>query len=206
MRTFLPALGLLLAAGCAEAPRPRYADPSPRQMAERVGQLLGATRDQVKAAVASLDEVVRSPEGRLPGSFAAFSQNVSALQVSADETRLAAMDLSVRRDEYLEQWIRNASSIQNPELREQAERRRAAMAAELTGTQGKGETLRHAFAPLMSSLQDCRIFLKDDLQVSAARGLEGEVGRIRAMEAKVLPMIEDLRSSLNVLAARFPGP
>ena len=210
MKTLAPLIALSLAAGCASSPPPAPAAPAkpkPPTMRETVDGLvsmLETARTRLQSTVSKLARVVEGPSGDLPADFAAFDHELSALQVDVDWVRRAAMDLALRRDQYLELWIKKTSDVATPEIREQAERRRAALMSNFMDLKGKGDAVRQSFAPLMSRLLDSARFLGAELTRRSAGSLSEELQVIRRLEAEVLVGVEEYRKTMAGILAKIP--
>ena len=174
-----------------------------RATAEEVAKAFDDAQSNLTKAVSSLQTMVKSSQADLPKTYATYLADLKALDAAVGRLRAQSTSLSAQRDEYLQRWVEKTQEIGNADLRARAEKRRAELAAEFQTVVGKGQSLRRAFAPLHSELQDVAKYLDSDLTPGAVQGLRAELQAIQSMNLEVQKLAEDYRASMQEFRAKL---
>ncbi len=195
---------IVLAGGCATSGRSK----SKEALAgvTTVDQELQAAADQLTKAVDSLTVIVESPGADLSARYDQYLADLSDLDSKVQDLRDRALAMNARRDAYLKYWVEQTSKIQNADLKTQAEQRRTALMTDFTDLNGKGQTLKKAYAPLQASLHDCQRFLDSDLNPGGAKSLSGELEKIKQAKVEVDAAVKDFRAGLKTIVDKIGIP
>lgn len=144
---------------------------------EKTVDSLSEFRSQVIAAGAQLDRTMSSLDGVINASsdrkkaFERYMKEVAALKKQGDEAKSRADDLRARSREYVAKWQKEVSSVSNPELKAQAEARRARVQDRMDEIEADAAAAKDAYVPLMKNLTDIQTVLANDLSAAGVQGV-----------------------------------
>src|SRR5262245_16474202 len=116
-------------AGCAStADSPKQGVKRTEQTADSLGEVrleVMAAKKQLEATTAALQTLTSQAGGNRRPNFEAYMRELARLEVQANRAKSRADDLYARADAYIAKWAEEATKVQNPDLKKQAEERRA---------------------------------------------------------------------------------
>lgn len=195
--------GLGSAPGCSSMPEGQ-------SLAQDTSTSLRDLRDELVrleastvAVAASLDNLAHGP-GTARERYDRFQGEHDQLRRRAERMRARSRDMNERANEYLDNWEGEIREIDDDELREGAEARRARVKRTLSDVRQKLAAARDAFDPYDRKLEAIRRYLENDL---TAEGLAearpkldeaaGEARRIQRPLDGAIARLEDLSRALS---------
>jgi hypothetical protein len=147
-----------LLGGCATKDSAESA-PRPGSGIEEYRQLTGEAATAVRAALVALDKVSAASNPCPPKLVTAYVNEVQRLHVDSLRIRARGQAIRARGDAYFADWTENMARIQDPQIRERAERFRPELQECFSRIKLVSEQAGTAFKPFMSGLRMLRIQL-----------------------------------------------
>ena len=147
------------------------------QRSEKTVDTVAGLRAEVVAAGTQLDRSMSSLNAVIAGSgdrrtaFKNYSSELAKLQSQADKAKSRADDLRARANEYIAKWEAEAATVSNPDLKAQAEARRATVRDRIDEIQVAADRGNAAYEPLMRELRDIETVLSNDLTDAGVQGV-----------------------------------
>lgn len=154
-------LWMFFVAGCATTPVERQQDTA-RSLAE-VRDGIAATEQQIDKTLSSLQSVINAPADNLGQAYAQYARDVETLKKQAQQVQKNREELRAQRDRWLSAWQESQKNVQNPELKEISQERRAEIASRFDRVTRSAEAASAAFTPLIKDLDDVKTVLGNDL-------------------------------------------
>jgi hypothetical protein len=161
---------------------------------------------EMMATIKALEPVTTADSATLRPAFDKFSEHLESLDSHVASARGHAAGIAAQRDAYIKYSQEKSAAITNPEMKAQAEKRRAEFAESIMALNGKGQEVRKAFAPMQASLQDCRAVLEADMTPAAAASLKSELENLRKMNAALDGPVREFTAALDEASARLKPP
>lgn len=170
------------------------------QTADSLGEVRNdvlAAKKQLDATTSALDKLVGQATGNRRPAFENYMKERARLQVQAEKARARADDLYARADAYITKWAEDASKVQNPELKKEAEARRAKVKEGIAGIQAAARSTRDAYRPLLQDLTDIQTALSNDLTDAGIAAVKPLAAKAAADAGKLQNRAEALVAELN---------
>ncbi len=160
LSTILPlvAMGAILSACQTSAPPEEVAK---QQDTIRSEIVLG--RSSVIRATDSLAALQNASDAGIKPAFEVYTKSVADLESKAGGVGWVADMMQDQTDKYFVKWQNELKEVENSDVRNKGESRRAETLAAYQDVQAKIGTLRASFRPYMSNLKDCQKALSADL-------------------------------------------
>ena len=183
---------------------------APPNKAEKVAQKMLGLDKAIQQGAAQIDKTLASlnalaePGGDLVAKYKDYSKNVDDLEKFAAKAKSNAESAAKDRDAYVAQWKGSQEKIQNPQLKQASEARRAELEPKIEAIKTSLGSARETFTPFMQDLKDLRTFLANQLNpagVAAASELitkcnaSGE--QVKADLSQGSTAVRDLASSIQ---------
>jgi chromosome segregation ATPase len=183
---------------------------APPNKAEKVAQKMLGLDKAIQQGAAQIDKTLASlnalaePGGDLVAKYKDYSKNVDDLEKFAAKAKSNAESAAKDRDAYVAQWKASQEKIQNPQLKQASEARRAELEPKIEAIKTSLGSARETFTPFMQDLKDLRTFLANQLNpagVAAASELitkcnaSGE--QVKADLSQGSTAVRDLASSIQ---------
>lgn len=178
---------------------------------EKTVDSLSEFRSQVVAAGAQLDRTMASLDGVIGASgdrkkaFERYMKDVAALKKQGEEAKSRADDLRNRSREYVAKWQQEVSSVSNPELKAQAEARRAMVQDRIDEIEADAAAAKNAYVPLMKNLTDIQTVLSNDLSAAGVQGVAPVAASARQDAAALKRSLDAFVGELDNLIGQI-GP
>lgn len=168
-------------------------------------------RKQVVAAGTQLDRTMDSLDGVVNASsdrkkaFERYMKEVASLKKQGEEAKSRSEDLRNRSKEYVAKWQKEVSSVSNPELKAQAEARRARIQDRISAIQADATAAKDAYVPLMKNLTDIQTVLANDLSATGVQGVAPVAAAARQDGAALKKSLDAFVAELDSLIGEI-GP
>lgn len=188
----------LILAGCSTTPADR-AGAAASSMRETQAEI-DKVSTCLDAALAALDDIATNPKADLKPQYEIYSKAVDDLDAQAALVGKRAQDMRSKGDAYFAGWEKDTMDVSNPEIKEQAEARRAKLKDEYAKVTTAFEETKAALDPLLTSLKDVKSILKLDLTDAGLEMAADEVRTAKKAAVTVEAKIAAASAELGVLA------
>ena len=151
--------------------------------------------EQLKGAAAN--------NGDLAKPYQAFSSAYEELEKQLASAREHGTAARARAKEHYEAWQKELTEMQNPNLREKAQKRFTAASGEFQKIIDKVATAKETFAPLAADLKDINTYLKSDLSNDAVSSLSNTIWRMghkaKSVDGKLADVNEQIEKTMKKL-------
>jgi chromosome segregation ATPase len=154
------------------------------------------TLEQVKAAANNNDDLSKS--------FAAYSSAYGELEAQVAKVRQYGTAAKARAKEHWEAWQKELTDMQNPKLREKAQKRFTTTQSEFEKIVEKVGEAKEAFAPLAADLKDINTYLATDLSKDAVSSLSGTIWKMGNAAHSVDGKLEDVNKQIERAMNKLP--
>ncbi len=155
-----------------------------------------AGKKQLEATTQALGKLTSQTGDNLRPGFEAYMKELARLQVQADRAKARADDLTARAKAYIDKWQQDAAKLQNPDLKKEADARRARIKSSIAGIQAAARAAGDAYRPLVQNLMDIQTALSNDLT-------EGGIAAVKPTAAKAIDDAGKLQNRLDALIAEL---
>ncbi|MFK7887636.1 MAG: DUF2959 family protein [Gammaproteobacteria bacterium] len=152
------------------------------------------TREELVSAYEALSELIDHDGGELEKRYRALDKAVDRSTEARDDLdeRLTSID-RVSRDLFKE-WDEELTLYTSETLRQDQTRKLGIARRQYAAMRERMQTARDRVNPVMSVLQDNRLFLKHSLNAQALNALRGQVATI---DGQVQALIRDMQSAID---------
>jgi chromosome segregation ATPase len=161
---------------------------------------------QIDSIIKSLNSLSSAQSKDLVSQYTQFSKQVENLDSTAKDVKKRAEKAKSQREDYLKAWKKDQGKIQNEQLRNASEARRAELEPLL---QQIGDSLKSAsenFDPMLQNLKDLSLFLGNDLSEHGLTAAQPLISDCNKSAALVKDDVDKANDGLRNLAARItPG-
>jgi predicted nucleic acid-binding Zn-ribbon protein len=162
------------------------------KLRETLGKTMSAL-DQLKDAAKTSSD--------LNGPYGNFSAQYNELEGQVSQVRQHGTALKARAKEHWEAWQKELTEMQNPKLREKAQKRYTATSAEFEKITKRVDTAKETFAPLAADLKDISTYLKADLSKDAVSSLSNTIWKMgissRSADSKMADVNEQIEKTMQ---------
>jgi len=166
-----------------------------RQLRENLARTMAAL-DQVKAAAGDNKD--------LAAPYASFSSSYDDLEAQVAKLRKDGTATKARAKETWEAWQKELTEMQNPNLREKAQKRFTAATGEFEKITEKVDAAKESFAPLAADLKDITTYLKTDLSKDAVSSLSGNIWKMGRTSKSVDSKLADVNEQIERTMKKLP--
>jgi hypothetical protein len=186
-----------LLAGCATK-ESNGAAPRPGSGVAEYRELTSEAAKAVRAALATLDKVSVASNPCPPKLVAAYANQVKRLHVDSLRIRARGQAIRARGDAYFADWTENMARIQDPQIRERAERFRPELQECFSRIKLASQQGGAAFKPFMSGLRMLRVQL-DKPPAIADDTTKDLIRTTRAHGSEVLQALSGVNNELDTI-------
>jgi predicted nucleic acid-binding Zn-ribbon protein len=163
-------------------------------------------RDTLSKTMSALDAVkaAGNENGDLTKPYAAFSSSYAELSAQVDKVRAQGTAAKARAKDHYDAWQRELTEMQNPKLREKAQKRFAATQSEFEKINEKVASAKESFAPLAADMKDIDTYLKTDLSKDAVSSLSGTIWKMGNQAKNVDGKLADVCKQIEKTMAKMP--
>ena len=175
-------------------------------------QTTGALRDTYQAlqtAAATIDAVkadltvIKRADGDLAAQFKTFAGDLAALKSERAHIVSLRQRLDSNRESFNAMWKERAAGIKDAEMRDLADSRREALAAEFQKISEAGQPGREAVEPWLQSLTDLSSYLEFNLNKEGIAAVSGKIDTAIAGAEPIEEAVDQALSMMQALADRI---
>ncbi len=178
------------------------------KQADKTGAGIAEFRDEITngkkaidATMKSLGDVATSANTDPRKAFEKYSKDVANLESTAAKIRKRAQDMKEQGQAYFKQWEKQLAEVNNPEIRNLAQERKAKLQETFDRIKQYTEPLKAQFDPWMSDLKDLQKYLSQDLTIAGVDAAKGLFTKTTEGGLEVQKSMDALVVELNTIAA-----
>jgi SMC interacting uncharacterized protein involved in chromosome segregation len=151
---------------------------------------------RVDATLASLNDLVGSPQPDLRPQYKAFNSNLKSLDSTAKEITKKRMAMGDEGKQFLAKWDAEIAQINNEDIKTRSQNRKTEVNEKLQAIKRSYAEAEVAFRPFMGDLNDVQKFLSVDLTT-------GGLNSIKDIVTKATQHAVPLKQTLAKLSSDF---
>jgi hypothetical protein len=169
---------------------------------------ISVLRQTLSRTIAALEEVkvAANKDRDLSIPFNTFDKSWSDLEAQTQKVRQHGTATRARAREHWEAWHAEVTGMQNPKLREKAQKRYAGATKEFEKINEKVADAKEVFAPLSADLKDIHTYLQTDLSKDAVSSLSGSIWKIGSQGRTVDAKLGDVSKQIDRTLKKLPAP
>jgi len=136
-------------------------------------------------------------------AFKAFAKSVDQVEKSRNKAAKRAADVKAAGAAYFKQWEKELATVNNPEIRALAEKRKAQLNEIFTRVGPLLQQAKTDFDPFLSNLKDLRTFLSQDLTIAGVDAARDIIKKTREHGVSLQKSLDDLLAEMNSVAAQI---
>ncbi len=178
------------------------------KLADKVGASIAEFRDEivtikkeVDATMAALDKIVTTAASDPRKAFKEFDKAVPRIDDAAKKAKKRAEDIKARGQAYFQQWEKELASVNNPEVRQLAEERKAKLQTVFGNIKTTMEPARDQFNAWLADLKDLQKYLSNDLTIGGIDAAKELIGKARTEGQAVQQTMDKVIGELNTIVA-----
>ena len=202
LSVFAIAAALALGPGCKSSSGHSASDTTASHM-DALRASADSLKARVNAAAGSLSVIVEKAEVDPKPPFAQYKKDVAAVNdwLAKAESNLKA--LRAQGEAYFAEWERQATTIQDPELKETAQERRTELRKAVDDIGKAMEDVRTELMPYVASIKDVQTYLSNDLTPAGIETIEGKSKKLIDEAETIGEKLDDLVKTLEENAPAF---
>jgi len=199
------ALALTLTAPAMGASPTSRADKTAKNML-KMEDALKKGEAQMDSIIASLNSLSSTQGSDLVSSYTKYSKQVEELNSTAKKVKSKAEKAKAQREDYLKAWKKDQDKIQNEQLKQASESRRAELEPIIKQISSSLTSASQNFTPLLQNLNDLNLFLGNDLSAHGFASAQDLISQCNKSAEIVKQDVEKANEGLrNLAAAITPG-
>jgi len=178
------------------------------KLADKVGASISEFRDDivdvkksVDATMVSLDKIVTDAATDPRKAFKEFDKNVPRIDSAAATAKKHAEAMKAKGQSYFQQWEKEMASVNNPEIRQLAEGRKAKLQTTFDNIKSHTEPAREQFNAWLTDLKDLQKYLSQDITISGIEAAKSQIAKAKADGLTVQQTLEKVIAELNTVVA-----
>jgi len=161
-------------------------------------------RMQIDKVTASLNKLSSAQAGQdLRPLFKDYSSNVDKLDSIAKQVRKQAEEMRAKGQAYFKDWDAEQAKINNEDIKARSAQRRAEVEQSFARVNADFQTLKDAYQPLMSDLQDIRTALNTDLTPGGVASIKPIANRVANEAIAVKNAIGPVETEFKALGVKM---
>ena len=186
--------------GCSTTSGYKQADKTGAGIAEYRAEVLNG-KNAIDATMKSLGNVAATADTNPRAAFAQFSKDVNNLEATANKIRKRSENMREQGEAYFNQWQQELMTLNNPEIRSLAEKRKAKLQETFDNIRKYSEPLNQQFDPWLSDLKDLQKYLSLDLTIAGVDEAKNLFRKATNGGLQVQKTMDALVDELNTVAA-----
>jgi hypothetical protein len=198
----------LMVAGSGLLQQARAADEKPNAAVSlsKLNSEVYLLRENLNRTMSALEQLkgAAANNGDLTKPYQAFSSAYDEMEKQLASAREHGTAAKARAKEHYEAWQRELTEMQNPALREKAQKRFTAASGEFQKIIDKVAVAKETFAPLAGDLKDINTYLKTDLSNDAVSSLSGTIWKMGNKAKSVDGRLADVNEQIEKTMKKLP--
>ncbi|MEO1575774.1 MAG: DUF2959 family protein [Pseudomonadota bacterium] len=152
------------------------------------------TREELVSAYEALSELIGHDGGELEKRYKALDRAVDRSEGARDDLDDRLQSIDRVSTDLFDEWQEELKLYSSDALRQDQTQKLAAARRQYAAMRQRMQAARNRVDPVMSVLQDNRLFLKHSLNAQALNALRGQAG---AIDADVQALIRDMQTAID---------
>jgi predicted nucleic acid-binding Zn-ribbon protein len=163
-------------------------------------------RENLSRTIAALENVkaAANKNADLSKPFDTFSKAWTEFDAQVTKVRQDGIATKARAKEHWEAWHTELVNMQNPKLRDKAEKRYASATKEFEKISEKVADAKQDFAPLEADLKDVHTYLQTDLSKDAVSSLSSTIWKMGNQAHTVDGELADISKQIERTLSKLP--
>ena len=158
---------------------------------------------KIQSSVATLSDVVASAESDPKPAFKRYKQELSAAESARGDCEDTFASIVEECEAYFAQWEAEMATVTDADLKEKADARRKKLEQAIARVKKSMETARTELDTFMTSLQDMKTFLGNDLSPAAIKSVDDKAKKATRDSKKIVDKLDELVQLLDKDAPQF---
>lgn len=178
------------------------------KMADKVGASIAEFRDEivtikkeVDTTMAALDKIVTTAATDPRKAFKDFDKAVPQIDDAAKKAKKRGEDIKARGQAYFQAWEKELASVNNAEIRQLAEQRKAKLQETFGGIRTSMEPVRDQFNTWLADLKDLQKYLSNDLTIGGIDAAKELIAKTKTEGQGVQQSMDKVIAELNTIVA-----
>ncbi len=197
--SFTLTLMLALSLSLVGAAAPNQAEKVAAKMLD-FDKALTEASTQIDTTLASMNAVSSASGSDMASKYKDFTGQVKKLQSMADKAKSQSQKSAAQREEYLKQWQASQDKIQNEQLKQASEARKAELQPKIEAIKTSLTSAKEAFGPFMQDLNDLVLYLGNNLSAGGMTGAQPLMEKCNTDGATVKTDITNGQAAIKDLA------
>ena len=189
-------------AGCASSSGYKQADKTGKGIADFRDEVV-KLKQAVDGAMSNLTDTAATAATDPRKAFQAFATSVDQVESARAKVGKRAADMKAAGDAYFKQWQAQLANINNPEIRNLAQKREAKLNAIFSKLRPLVEQAKTDFDPFLADLRDLRTYLNQDLTIAGVDAAKGIIQKTRDHGVMLQKSLDGLIDEMNSVAAQL---
>jgi hypothetical protein len=190
----------LFIASDATAAGYKQADKTGAGIAEFRDEILNVKKE-VDATMVALDKIVTTAATDPRKAFKEFDKAVPRVDSAAKKAKKRAEDMKEKGQDYFKQWEKDLASVNNPQIRQLAEERKAKLQGAFGSIKTFMEPARDQFNAWLADLKDLHTYLSNDLTIGGVDAAKELIAKTKNEGQGVQQSMDKVIAELNTIVA-----
>jgi len=178
------------------------------KLADKTGASIAEFRDEivtikkeVDATMAALDKIVTTAATDPRKAFKDFDKAVPRIDNAAKKARKRGEEIKARGQAYFKSWDKELAGVNNAEIRQLAEQRKAKLEQTFAGIRTSMEPVRDQFNTWLADLKDLHKYLNNDLTIGGIDAAKDLIAKTKNEGRDVQESMDKVIAELNTIVA-----
>ncbi len=198
----LPILYCALALSACSSSGYKKADSTASGITETRAQLDLASR-QISTTISSMTQLINATPANAEKLFKSFSKNIADLEKQAAKVGKTADDMRARGTAYFTSWEQESALLQNPDLKEQAAKRRQELQSLYGQIDKYMQVAKQTYRPFIQDLRDVERFLSNDLTPAGRAAIRDQAQKTTIDSEATQKAVDNATTILSQVAAKL---
>lgn len=190
----------MLLAGCASTANYKQADKTGAGIAEYRDELVNGKK-AIDATMLALSAVANTANTDPRKAYEQYAKSVANLESTAARIRKRSQEMKQQGQAYFTKWEQQMATVNNPEIRNLANQRRAKLQESFNNIRNHAEPLKARFEPWLSDAKDLQRYLSNDITVAGVDAAKDLFLKTQNEGQEVQKSMDALVAELNSIAA-----
>jgi hypothetical protein len=191
---------VLLLTGCGTVAGYKHADRTGEGIAEYREEVIHV-KSAVDDTLQAMDQIAVTADTDPRKAFEEFTAKLADLDAAAAKAQKRGEDMNAQGRAYFEHWEQQLSELQNPQIKQLAQERKAKLWDAFNSIQTVAEPLKAQFDPWLSDVKDLQKYLSNDLTIEGVDAAKSQFVKTKADGLAVEKSMDALVAELNSIAA-----
>jgi hypothetical protein len=156
---------------------------------------------EVDKTMAALGKILQTADSDPRKAYKEFEKAVPRVESAAQKAKKRSEDMKARGKAYFEQWEKELASMNDPQIRELADQRKAKLQATFDAIGAVMSPAKEQFNTWLAGLQDLQRYLANDLTIGGINEARPLIEKTLTSGQHVKKTLDQIVAELNTVAA-----